>query len=167
MIGRFLGVSLLTVGLLTPAALVAQDAPAPLTKGKAAKLRRVPLTPPASKEFSEDVAAQVLRIIRDGLQNHSANLVLAAFDHERLPNFLTFEDEIHSYFNQNDSIRCYFRILQTSTEGDRGIVLAEWQIESTRPGGLPQRRDSQVRFELAAGKNGWQIVGFAPRNFLQ
>jgi hypothetical protein len=159
---------LLALALLTSATLVAQDAPAPATKGKVAKARRLPLTPPATKVFSEDVAAQVLGLIRDGLQNHSANRMLVAFDADKLSNYLTFEDQIHAYFNQYDSFRSYFRILQTSTEGGLGVVLAEWQIESSRnSAGPPQRRDAQVRFELAPGKNGWQIVNFSPRNFFQ
>ncbi len=107
-------------------------------------------------------------LIRDGLHNHSAGRMLAAFDREQLVDYLAFEDQVHSFFNQYDSFRSYFRILQTSTEGGHGIVLAEWQIEAaTSQGGPPQRRDAQVRFELAAGKNGWQIVGLSPRNFFQ
>lgn len=159
---------LLTVLLLSTVALVAQDAPAPATKGKASKAKRQPLTPPSSKEFSQDVAVQVLGLIRDGLHNHSPGRMLAAFDREKLPAYLAFEDQVHAYFNQYDTFRSYFRILQTSTEGNHGVVLAEWQIESSRDSAQPpQRRDTQVRFELAPGKNGWQIVDFSPRNFFQ
>jgi hypothetical protein len=168
MIRQLLRAFLLIVALLSPAALFAQDAPPPAAKGKVPKAKKLPPTPPSSREFSEDVAAQVLNVIRDGLQNHSPGRMLLAFDPDRLPNYLTFEDQIHSYFNQYDSFRSYFRILQTSTEDTHGIVLAEWQIESSRDStGPPQRRDTQVRFELAPGKNGWQIVNFSPRNFFQ
>ena len=154
--------------LLTSAALVAQDAPPPAVKGKAPKARRLPPTPPASKEFSEDVATQVLALIRDGLHNHSPGRMLAAFDREKLPDYLAFEDQVHAWFNQYDSFRSYFRVLQTSTDGNHGMVLAEWQIESSRDSAQPaQRRDAQVRFELAPGNNGWQIVDFSPRNFFQ
>lgn len=94
--------------------------------------------------------------------------MLAAFDRDQLPSYLAFEDQVHAWFNQYDSFRSYFRILQTSTEDGHGIALVEWQIESSRnSAGPPQRRDTQVRFELAAGKNGWQIVDFSPRNFFQ
>jgi hypothetical protein len=160
---------LLTVLLLSAVALVAQDAPPPpAAKGKVPKAKRILLTPPASKEFSQDVAVQVLGLIRDGLHNHSPGRMLAAFDREKLPAYLAFEDQVHAYFNQYDSFRSYFRILQTSTEADHGVVLAEWQIESSRDSAQPpQRRDTQVRFELAPGKSGWQIVDFSPRNFFQ
>ncbi len=160
--------ALLIFLLLSSAALFAQDAPAPAAQGKASKPKRPPLTPPSSKEFSQDIAVQVLGLIRDGLHSHSPARMLAAFDREKLPDYLAFEDQVHAYFNQYDSFRSYFRILQTSTEGDHGVVLAEWQIESSRDSAQPpQRRDAQVRFELAPGKNGWQIVGFSPRNFFQ
>jgi hypothetical protein len=159
---------LLSFLLLTSVALVAQDAPPPAVKGKAPRAKRLPPTPPSSKEFSEDVATQVLGLIRDGLHNHSPGRMLAAFDREKLPDYLAFEDQVHSYFNQYDSFRSYFRILQTSTEGNHTVVLAEWQIESSRDSAQPaQRRDAQVRFELAPGNNGWQIVEFSPRNFFQ
>jgi hypothetical protein len=168
MIRHFFQVSLLIVALLSSSTLFAQDAPPPAAKGKTPKAKRVLPTPPSSKDFSEDVAAQVLNLIRDGLQNHSPARMLVAFDRDQLPNYLAFEDQLHAYFNRYDSFRSYFRILQTSTEDGHGVVLAEWQIEaSTDFGGPPQRRDTQVRFELAAGKNGWQIIDFSPRNFFQ
>ena len=160
--------ALLIFLLLSSAAVFAQNAVAPAAQGKAAKAKRLPLTPPASKEFSHDVAVQVLGLIRDGLHNHSPGRMLVAFDREKLPDYLAFEDQVHAYFNQYDSFRSYFRILQTSTEQNHGVVLAEWQIESSRDSAQPpQRRDAQVRFELAPGKNGWQIVDFSPRNFFQ
>lgn len=168
MIHRLLRASLLILALLSSAVLFAQDAPPPAAKGKTPRAKKIPPTPPSSEEFSEDVAAQVLGLIRDGLQNHSPNRMLAAFDRDQFSNYLSFEDQLHAYFNQYDSFRSYFRILQTSTEDTHGVVLAEWQIEASRnSGGPPQRREAQVRFELAAGKNGWQIVDFSPRNFFQ
>ena len=166
MIRKFMGVVLLTLAatLLTSA----QDAPAPAAKGRVSKPKRVPATPAASKEFSDDVATQVLGLVRDGLQSHSSARFLAAFDREGLPDYLAFEDQVHSFFNQYDSFRAYFRLLQISKDDSRGLVLAEWQIESTRDSsGPPQRRQSQVRFELAPGKSGWQIVALSPRNFFQ
>jgi hypothetical protein len=168
MIRQLLRVSRLSVALLSSAALFAQATPPPAARGKTPKAKKLPPTPPSSKEFSEDVAAHVLNLIRDGLQNHSPARMLVAFDSEQLPNYLTFEDQVHAYFNQYDSFRSYFRIMQTSTEDGHGVVLAEWQIEaSTDSGGPPQRRDTQVRFELASGKDGWRIVDFSPRNFFQ
>jgi hypothetical protein len=168
MIRQLFRAILLIVLLLSSAALFAQNAPPPAAKGKAPKAKKLPPTPPATQEFSEDVAAQVLELIRGGLQSHDPSRMLAAFNRDQLPNYLTFEDQVHAYFNQFDSFRSYFRILQTSTEGDHGVVLTEFQIEaSSNAGRLPLRRDAQVRFELAAGKNGWQIVDFSPRNFFQ
>lgn len=166
MIRKLIGLAVLA--MIATVLLAAQDAPAPAAKGRAAKTKRAPETPPASKEFSDDVATQVLGLIRDGLQSHSSARFLAAFDREGLADYLSFEDQVHSYFNQYDSFRAYFRVLQISKEDAHGVVLAEWQIESARDSsGPPQRRQSQVRFELAPGKNGWQIVALSPRNFFQ
>lgn len=167
MIRQLPRVVLIILLAFTSIGLFAQQAP-PTAEGKPAKAKRVPLTPPSSLEFSEAVARQIMGLIRDGLQNHSPGRMLAAFDRENLPDYLAFEDQVHAYFNQHDSFRSYFRILQTSTEGTHGVVLAEWQVEAVRSSARPpDRRDGQVRFELAPGKNGWQIVQMAPRDFFQ
>ncbi|MBZ5729195.1 MAG: SDR family oxidoreductase [Acidobacteriia bacterium] len=77
------------------------------------------------------------------------------------------EDRLYSYFNQYESFRAYYHVLQTSTENERGVALVELQIEATPRSGPSRRREGQVRFEFAAGKNGWQIVNFTPRDFFQ
>jgi len=168
MIRQLPRVVLLILLVFGSTALFGQQAPPAAPKDKPAKAKRATLTPPSSAEFSESVARQILGLIRDGLQNHSSSRMLAAFDRENLPDYLAFEDQVHAYFNQHDSFRSYFRILQTSTEGTHGVVLAEWQVEAVRNSSRPpERREGQVRFEMAPGKNGWQIVQMTPRDFFQ
>ncbi|HEX6880792.1 MAG TPA: hypothetical protein VF135_10540, partial [Terriglobales bacterium] len=138
--------------------LLAQDSPAPAANGKAKAPNAVQAAPQQS-EFSESVAAQLMGQIRDGLHSHSSRRMLTAFDRDKMPNYLVFEDDVRAFFNQYGSFRSYFRILQSSVENDRGVILANWQIEaSPDSGGPPERRDEQVRFECAQGSNGWRIV---------
>ena len=116
--------------------------------------------------FSDQVANNVLNDIRDGLEAHSQRLMLSAFDANKMDGYLTFEDQIQFYFEHYEGFRVHFRTIQTSIEANKGIVLAEFQIEgSPRGGGPVMRRSNQIRFELEPGKKGWKIIDFRPRAF--
>ncbi len=119
-----------------------------------------------SAVFDERAAAAVLGTIRDGLEGHSQRRLLSAFDRDKMDGFLTFEDQIDAYFTDYQSFRVSLRIVQTSEENNRGVILADFQIENTPRGGGPiSRRQAQLRFELERGSKGWKIVDFNPRSF--
>lgn len=119
-----------------------------------------------SAVFTDAVATDVLGQIRDGLEGHSERLLLSAFDSEKFEGYMTFEDQIQQYFEKFEGFRAHFRIIQTSIEGTKGVVLAEFDVESMpRSGGAAQRRSNQLRFELERGKKGWRIVDMRPRAF--
>jgi len=116
--------------------------------------------------FDERAAAEVLGVIRDGLEGHSQRRLLSAFDASKMDGFLTFEDQIDAYFARYESFRVSLRIVQTSEENNRGVILAEFQVENEpRYGGSISRRQGQLRFELERGAKGWKIVDFNPRGF--
>ena len=120
----------------------------------------------ADSAFDERAAAQVLGTIRDGLESHSQRLLLSAFDPDRMDGFLTFEDQIYAYFTRYEAFRVTLHILQTSEEDNRGVILADFQVENEpRGGGRISRREGQLRFELERGPKGWKIVDFNPRGF--
>jgi len=116
--------------------------------------------------FSTAVANNVLNDLRDGLEGHTQRLMLSAFDADKMDGYLEFENQIETFFNKYGSFSVYFRIAQSATEGPRGIVLVDVQLEeiprsATSP---PIRKNGQIRFELERGKKGWRIVDFNPRN---
>jgi hypothetical protein len=116
--------------------------------------------------FDERDAAQVLGIIRDGLEGHSQRRLLSAFDADKMDGFLTFQDQIEAYFTRYEGFRVTFRIIQTSVENNHGTVLAEFQLENEpRGGGRISRRQEQLRFELERTAKAWKIVDFNPRGF--
>jgi hypothetical protein len=116
--------------------------------------------------FDERAAAEVLGTIKDGLEGHSQRRLLSAFDGDKMDGFLTFQDQIDAYFARYEGFRVTLRILQTSEENNRGVILADFQVESEpRDGGRISRREGQLRFELERGKNRWKIVDFNPRGF--
>ncbi len=147
--------------------LIAQTTPPPAATGKPAKTKKSKPGRVVATVFSEDVANQLLAQIRDGLQGHNPRRMLATFDRDHMDGYFSLEDRTYAYFNRYDSFRAFFHVLQSSTEKDRGVALAEWQIEASPASGPPERREGQVRFEFAAGKDGWQIVDFTPRDFFQ
>jgi hypothetical protein len=116
--------------------------------------------------FDERAAAQVLSTLRDGLEGHSQRRFLSAFDGEKMDGFLTFQDQIEAYYTRYEGFRVTFRIIQTSEENNRGVILADFQVENEpRGGGRISRREGQLRFELERGPKGWRIVDFNPRGF--
>jgi hypothetical protein len=115
--------------------------------------------------FDERAAAKVLGTIRDGLESRSQHRLLSAFDAGKMDGFLTFEDQIDAFFNRYESFRVTVRIIQTSEENNRGVILAEFQLESESRDGSFSRRQGQLRFELERGAKGWKIVDFNPRDF--
>ena len=116
--------------------------------------------------FSTAVANNVLNDLRDGLEGHTQRLMLSAFDADKMDGYLQFEDQIEAFFNKYTSFTVYFRIAQSATEGPKGIVLVDIQLEEIPRGASPPiRKSGQMRFELERGKKGWKIVDFSPRNF--
>jgi hypothetical protein len=116
--------------------------------------------------FDEHDAAQVLGVLRNALESYSPLLFLSAFDAGKMNSYLTFQDQVEAYFTQYESFRVSYHILQTSQENNRGVILADFQIENEmRGGGRASRRQSQLRFELERGPKGWKIVDMDPRGF--
>jgi hypothetical protein len=153
--------------LLACGVLWTQSTPPPAATGKSPKTKKSKPRAPVATEFSEEIAKRVLGQIRDGLEGHNPQRMLTAFDPDRMDGYLGMEDRVYAYFDRYENFRVFFRILQSSTDSDRGMALAEWQIEAIPRSGLPRRREGQVRFEFAGGKNGWRIVDFTPRDFFQ
>ena len=94
--------------------------------------RRQNTKTPDAAVFDERAAAAVLGTIRDGLEGHSPRRLLSAFDADKMDGFLTFQDQIDAYFTPYEAIRVTLRILQTSEENDRGVILADFQMENDR-----------------------------------
>ena len=120
----------------------------------------------AAAAFDEGAAAGVLGTLRDGLESHSQRRLLSAFEAGKMDGYLAFEDQIDAYFARYEGFRATFRILQISEENQRGVILAEFQVENEPPrGGRSSRREGQLRFELERGAKGWKIVDLNPRDF--
>lgn len=126
-----------------------------------------------TKENAQDVQAtlsqrdvnDVLGQIRDGLEGHSQRMMLRAFDREKMNGYLAFEDQLEAFFTQYEGIRVNIRIIQSSVEGGKGVVTANFQMEATPRNGSAVRREAQLRFELEHTNNGWRVIDVSPRSF--
>lgn len=117
--------------------------------------------------FSDAIANSVLNDIRDGFEGHTQRLLLSAFDQDKMDGYLQFEDQIDMMFQRYSMFTVHFRIVQSSVEGPKGIVLVDFQMEEVPKGTNPNpiRKSSQIRVELERGKKGWKIVDINPRGF--
>ena len=114
--------------------------------------------------FSQSVANDVLGQVRDGLEGHSSRLMLGAFDEDEMSGYLSFEDQVEALFQRYDSFRVHYRITNSTVEGNKGVVLVDWEMEEIpRDGNNPQRRGGQIRFEMQRTRRGWKISDFNPR----
>jgi ketosteroid isomerase-like protein len=169
-----LSVCVVLLGALAPFASSQNASPAaPAASGSQKTAKRDKIQTDANgavtsdaNEVTDAVADAVLRQIRDGLESHSQGMFLSAFDRDKFDGYLAFEDQVQAFFEKYEGFRTHFRILQISTEGAKGVVLAEFDVEGTSSGGGPaMRRSSQLRFELAKGSKGWKVVDIRPRGF--
>jgi len=117
--------------------------------------------------FSDAVAEEVLQQLADGLEGHNERLLLSAFDDNKMDGYLNFEDQILAMFQRYDSFRVHFRIVQATTEGDKGVVLVDMEMEKNPSSSnlQPVRKREEIRFEVEHGKKGWKIVDLRPRTF--
>jgi hypothetical protein len=119
-----------------------------------------------SRIFTERIASDVIGRIRDGLEGHSRRLMLSAFDDDKMDGYLSFEDQIDSFFNRYEAFRVHFRIANVAIEGQKGVVLVDAEMEETpAAGGSPLRKRTQLRFELELGRKGWRVVDVRDRGF--
>jgi hypothetical protein len=122
---------------------------------------------PAPQEFSSDVASRLLEQVTRGFITNNQKQVLSSFDAARMKNYAQFRASIEALFAQYDSFRAAYRLRQSWPQGERGVVIAEFELEgrAVEEGAQPLRRSAQLRFEFEYGRGRWRIVDVAPRRF--
>ncbi len=120
-----------------------------------------------SEAFTDDVARYLLGEVRDGLEGYQLRRMLAAFDGDKMAAYSSFEDQVRAMYANYSEFRVHFRIVESTTESAKGIVLVNFQLEQipSSPDAEPHRKSSQIRFEFARGEKGWRIVNLSPRAF--
>ena len=127
--------------------------------------------PPASSTqpltLTEQVLRDVLEPLQRGIEEHNPNQVLSVFDSQETPDYARLRDQIRAFFRQYEAIRFRYKVLQVSSEKDRGSVIADVDMaatpmDETRMG---VQRSTQMSFQLKLADKGWKLVGFKPSDF--
>jgi len=123
--------------------------------------------PDSSQSFNAArVAERLLSQIQRGIEARNSRQMLAAFDHDRMPGYLTFKDQVEAFFAQHDSFRVYLRVESASLEKDAGSAVVQATLEFTPVDGSPAvRRQAELSFEFSKTEGRWKIVDFEPRGF--
>jgi hypothetical protein len=117
----------------------------------------------ASGAFNESSAAKLLGEVTEGLQAHLARKMLGAFDLPRMTRGAIFKEQITAFFNQYDSIRVHFKLVEVKDN----TVTVNAEMEESAPNGItpPQHKSAQLRFTAEKTPAGWKFVDVQPRTF--
>jgi hypothetical protein len=123
--------------------------------------------PAPQGDFSDAVAARLLQQVTQGFITNNRGQVLSAFNAGRMKNYAQFSENIAALFAKYESFRASYRLRQSWPQGQRGVVLVDFELEGTplEEGSPPFRRSAQLRFEFERAPGGWKIVDVAPRGF--
>jgi len=119
--------------------------------------------------FSQAVADALLRRLAQGMQGHSLSQTQSVFQASRLDS--NFGQRMEAAFNYYDSFHLYYKTIQVSGEGERGTIVADFDLES-RPHQAdlaPHRQHARLRLEVERGAavrgNPWHVVAMDPNRF--
>ena len=123
--------------------------------------------PAQPEDFSNQVISRLLETVTQGFITDNQGQVLSAFNRARMKNYAQFRDNIATLFAQYASFRAAYRLRQSWPQGERGVVIADFDLEGMplEEGSPPFRRSAQLRFEFERGRAGWRIVDVTPRSF--
>src|SRR3569832_1527085 len=104
--------------------------------------------------FTVNDANTVLAKFRGALEAHSQRRLFALFDDEKMTGIVSFQDQMRGFLSRNEGIRVNIRGIQVSGEGDKGVITATFEIETTSRSKNTARRQEQLRFELRRAGQG-------------
>ena len=116
-----------------------------------------------SSILTEDGAARLLNQIAEGLQGHSSNKILNAFDLPRMDGGATFKAQITAFLNQYETIRVHFKLVEVKD----GTAIVNAELDATPRDSLtpPEHTRLQLTFSADNGSGGWKFVDVQPRGF--
>lgn len=117
----------------------------------------------AAEVFSETAASQLLSQLAEGLRAHSSHQMLSVFDLTRMEGAPLFKQQITAFFNQYESIRIHFKLLDVKQK----TVTVNAELDATPPDGInpAQHRNVQLRFTAEKTQAGWKFIDIQPRDF--
>jgi hypothetical protein len=125
--------------------------------------------PPAQDklDLSDQVIRDVFTPMQQGMEGHNLMQVLATFDDDKMPDYAHVRDQLRAVFDQYDSIRFRYQLLQVTSDKTGASAVAEIDMEATPvdESQVGLQRGTQMRFRLVRGSKGWKLAGFSPADF--
>ena len=118
---------------------------------------------PPADTFSESIASKLLSEVTEGLQAHLPRKMLGVFDLNRMNRGAIFKEQVTAFFNQYDSIRVHFKLVEVKDN----TVTVNAEMEESAPNAItpPQHKSAQLRFTAEKTPSGWKFVDVQPRSF--
>ncbi len=144
-------------GFAFPTALLAQEKP-PVTADQ---------PDPQPFDLSEEVVRDVLTNLQLGMETHELDRVLEIFDPQNMKDYSQFREQMVAFFHRYDSVKFRYQLLQVVSDKDSGFAIADIDMDADPRDLLPtpQRRSTQMRFEMKRLPKGWKVVALRPADF--
>jgi hypothetical protein len=122
---------------------------------------------PQSFDLSEDVVRDVLTNLQRGMETHDLDRVLKIFDPQNMKDYAQFREQMVAFFRRYDSVKFRYQLLQVVSDKDGGFAIADIDMDADPSDILPtpQRRSTQMRFQMKRLPQGWKVVALRPADF--
>jgi hypothetical protein len=123
--------------------------------------------------LDDDAPQQLMTVLRDGFTEQNAEQALSVFDHERMPNYAAFSNQIRALFSIYNNFRVFYRITDVAVADcpgtECGEATVQFSLEGDRITGQPPglSREAQLHIRFMRAKNGWKIVELSPRELFR
>ena len=126
-----------------------------------------PADPAQPIDLSDEVVRDVLTDLQRGIETHNLDRILEIFDQENMKDYSQFRDQMVAFLRRYDSVRFRYQLLQVTSDKEGGFAIADLDMDADPSDILPtpQRRSTQMRFQLKRSPRGWKVVALKPADF--
>lgn len=151
---------------ITPPRANAQDKPPAVASSKQNQDQSASATSQPT-DLSDEVVREVLSNFQRGIETHNLDLFLEVFDASHIKDWAEFHDRMVAFFRLHDSVKFRYQLLQVTADNGKAFAIADLDMDADPSDTLPtpQRRSTQMRFQLRRTPNGWKVVGLKPTDF--
>ena len=150
-------------------AILPARAATPQTQERPTEDQAQPADQPTTQpiDLSGEVVRDVLDHLQRGIETHDIDHVLDIFDRQNMKDFAQFQDQMVAFFRRYDSVRFRYQLLQVMSGKDGSYAIADIDMDADPSDMLPtpQRRSTQMRFQMERTPKGWKVVALKPADF--
>jgi hypothetical protein len=156
----------LSVGTVQARNPVAQDEQADKTT-QAQHADQPPSSATQTIDLSDEVVRDVLTNLQRGIEAHDLARILEIFDQQNMKDYSEFRDQMVAFLRRYDSVRFRYQLLQVTSDKESGFAIADIDMDVDPSDILPtpQRRSTQMQFQMKRIAKGWKVVALRPADF--